>query len=251
MQYEPTSGDFLGLCTDDLIARLRYRGNVCISGLSAAGKTTHAHLLAGEFGLTHVSGSQIQFSFMGLSPVQPRDFWISSAAKALWNREQFERIDTELLRLEATGEGYIFDTSTMPWRHRRPALCIWLESSMESRVIKSIVSHRGTSKCAPKEYLEKIIEKDEATLELYRDLYGISIGKDLACFDIIMDISALIETPTLEASLRSIGAVHAFLRTAVGWYLTGDAKFIEQMERASISCAHLIKRNRLLDPCTD
>ena len=250
MQHDPTNDYFRGLCTDDLIARLRYRGNVCISGLTAAGKTTHSHLLAGEFGLTYVSGSQIQLSLMGLSPVQPRDFWIGSAARKLWDREQFQRIDTELLRLETIGQGYIFDTSTMPWRHRRPALCIWLESSMESRVIKSIVSHRGTSNFAPEEYLEKINEKDKATVELYRDLYGICIGKDLTCFDIIMDISTLIEIPTLEASLRSIGAVHAFLRTAVGWYLTGDTKLRQQMERASISCAHLIKRNRLLDPCT-
>ena len=49
---------------------LRYSGNVCISGLTASGKTTHSHLLAGEFGLTYVSGSQIQLNFIGISPIQ-------------------------------------------------------------------------------------------------------------------------------------------------------------------------------------
>src|SRR5690242_10522219 len=29
---------------------LRYGGSVCISGLTAAGKSTHSHLLAGEYG---------------------------------------------------------------------------------------------------------------------------------------------------------------------------------------------------------
>jgi CMP/dCMP kinase len=248
VKQETRTAAFPDSCRDDLIRSLKYKGNVCISGLTAAGKTTHSHLLAGEFGLTHVSGSQIQFSLMGLSPVQPKDFWISSEARGLWARDQFQRIDAELLRLESLGAGYIFDTSTMPWRHRRPALCIWLESNIESRVIKSIVSHRGTSRYTPEEYFEKIAEKDKATVDLYRDLYGIEIGKDLSCFDIILDLSSLIEIPTLQASLRSIEVVHTFLRPAVGRYLTGDAKFRERMEQASVSCTGFIERCEF-DPC--
>jgi len=114
---------------------LRYSGSICISGLTAAGKSTHSHLLTGEFGATYVSGSQIQLNFMCVSPIQTKDFWITPEAKAFWNPSQFERIDAELLRLESIGEAYVFDTSTMPWRHRKPALCIWIESSLESRVI--------------------------------------------------------------------------------------------------------------------
>lgn len=52
----------------DQRSSLRYSGSVCISGLTAAGKTTHSHLLAGEFGLIYVSASQIQLNFLGLSP---------------------------------------------------------------------------------------------------------------------------------------------------------------------------------------
>lgn len=126
-------------------SNLKYRGNVCISGLTASGKTTHSHLLAGEFGLTYVSGSQIQLNFMGLSPIQSKDFWISDEAKPLWDDKQFQKIDNELLRLETLTAGYIFDTSTMPWRHKEPALCIWLESNINFRKTKSIISHRGRS----------------------------------------------------------------------------------------------------------
>ncbi|MGA2896392.1 MAG: hypothetical protein ABSE27_02195, partial [Acidobacteriaceae bacterium] len=61
----------------DLVESLRYCGNICISGLTAAGKTTHSHLLAGEFGLTYVSGSQIQLNFLGLSPIQSRTHLIN------------------------------------------------------------------------------------------------------------------------------------------------------------------------------
>ena len=69
---------------DECMRALRYEGNVCISGLTASGKTTHSHLLAGEFGLTYVSGSQIQLNFMGVSPIQKKDFWITPAAKVFW-----------------------------------------------------------------------------------------------------------------------------------------------------------------------
>src|SRR5438046_1835865 len=124
-------------------SHLRYPTNICISGLTASGKTTHAHLLAGEFGLTYVSGSQIQLNFLGVSPIQSKDFWITHDAKALWDADQFRRIDSELLGIERRATGCIFDTSTMPWRHQQPAFCIWLESSLPSRVTKSIVSHRG------------------------------------------------------------------------------------------------------------
>lgn len=231
---------------DEVIKKLRYHESVCISGLTASGKTTHSHLLAGEFGLTYVSGSQIQLNFMGVSPIQTKDFWITPEAKAFWDGDQFNRIDDELLRLESIGKGYIFDTSTMPWRHKHPALCIWLESSLESRVTKSIISHRGNSQYATDEYPDRIREKDRATIELYKALYSIDIGTDLSCFDLILDISELIQEPTLNASLSSIEVAHTIIRPAVGWYLTGEHKFRDQLVEAAKINPDLILRNTLL-----
>lgn len=209
---------------------LRYTGNVCISGLTASGKTTHSHLLAEEFGLTYVSGSQIQLNCMGISPIQTKEFWITEEAKPLWNNDALSRIDAELLRIESVSDGCIFDTSTMPWRHRRPALCIWLGSSLESRVLKSIVSHRGRSHFEFDEYPTRIAEKDAATQRLYEELYNIEIGEDLSCFDLILDMSSLIKNVTLEASLASIKATHDVIRPAVAWYLTSRAEFRHQFE---------------------
>jgi cytidylate kinase len=233
--------------TDELLRRLQYHASVCISGLTAAGKTTHSHLLAGEFGLTYVSGSQIQLNFMGVSPIQTKDFWITQEAKAFWDKTQFKRIDAELIRLESIAEGYVFDTSTMPWRHKRPALCIWLESTPQSRVLKSIVSHRGRGRFSRDGYFERILEKDAATISLYKDLYDIDIGADLSCFDLILDISTLIKEPTLEASLKSIAIAHSIIRSAVGSYLTGDRYFHDQFQQAVCKYPTIIKRNSLPD----
>jgi len=202
-------------------ADLKYNSNICISGLTASGKTTHTHLLCGEFGLTYVSGSQIQLNFLGVSPIQSKDFWITMEAKKLWNEDQFKKIDDELLRLETMTAGYIFDTSTMPWRRKYPALSIWLESDLDSRVKKSIVSHRGRSRFKDEEYHDHIKEKDKATMVLYRNLYGIDIGTDLSCFDLIIDISSFIMDSTLESSLLSINKAHGIIRAACGYYLTG------------------------------
>jgi cytidylate kinase len=225
---------------------LRYLGNVCISGLTASGKTTHSHLLAGEFGLTYVSGSQIQLNFMGVSPIQTRDFWITEEAKTFWNAEQFNRIDAELLRLEQLSDGYIFDTSTMPWRHKRPSLCIWLGSELDSRVIKSRISHRGRSHFSPTEYRQKIIEKDKSTIELYRSLYSIEIGHDLSPFDLILDISSLVTEPTLHESIHSIGVTHEVIRPAVAWFLTRRDEFLQELRKATNKHQSLIVRNNLL-----
>jgi len=141
----------------------------------------------------------------------------------MWNPESFKRIDAELLRLETLSDGYIFDSSTMPWRHRRPALCIWLESTLESRVIKSIVSHRGRGVFGRQEYEERIRRKDESTIKLYRELYGIKRQSDPAYFDLIIDISSLIAEPTL-------------IRPAVAWYLTAEPSFRAQFEAAIAKC---------------
>jgi cytidylate kinase len=224
---------------------LRYYGNVCISGLTAAGKTTHAHLLAGEFGLTYVSGSQIQLNFRGLSPIQAKDFWITEAAKSLWNEHDFRRIDDELLRIESHTHGCVFDTSTMPWRRRKPALSIWLESDLASRSCKSIVSHRGRGVFAPHEYADRIEEKDRATIDLYNRLYRLEIGRDLSPFDLILDIGKLIATPSLEASLSSIRSVHAIVRAAAGWFLTGRSDFAEVYAKEIDARFDLVLRDRV------
>lgn len=227
-------------------SHLRYATNICISGLTASGKTTHAHLLAGEFGLTYVSGSQIQLNFLGVSPIQSKDFWITNDAKALWDADQFRRIDSELLAIERRATGCIFDTSTMPWRHMQPAFCIWLESSLPSRVTKSIVSHRGRNQFEVPEYPAKISEKDAATVGLYRDLYNIQIGTDLSCFDMIIDISDLIHEPTLDSSLSSISVAHKFVRAASAFALTGRAIYQDNLLEAAHEHPAVLQRCSLL-----
>jgi len=228
---------------------LCYNGSVCISGLTASGKSTHSHLLAGEFGLTYVSGSQILLNKAGKSPIQNKDFWVTPEARKLKADDGYAVIDQELLRIESIGQGYIFDAITPPWTHKRPALCIWLESSLESRVLKSIVSHRGRGALTRAEYPAKIMEKDNDTIGLCRRIHGIAVGTDLACFDLILDISGLIKEASLDASLESIRIAHLLIRSASAWYLTGRTDYGAQFKEAIKAFPQIVKFNRVT-PCT-
>ncbi len=225
---------------------LRYKGNLCIAGLTAAGKTTHSHLLAGEFGLTYVSASQILLNFMGVSPIQNRDFWITPAAKAFWKEDQNDRLDEELSRIEGMREGCIFDTWAMPWRRRRPALSIWLESTLESRVLKSIVSHHGENEFGLGEYAERIADKDRVISSLYRNRYGFEIGVDFTCFDLVIDISSLIAEASLDAALESIRIAHSIIGPAAAYYLTGRRRFRDRLQTAAERHKDLIRKNTIL-----
>jgi hypothetical protein len=92
-----------------------------------------------------------------------------------------------------------------------------------------------------------LAEKDSATIALYKELYDIEIGTDLSCFDIILDISALVSNPTLEEAQHSISVVHEIIRPAAGWYLTRKMRFLDEFNEATTKHAEIVKRNRLID----
>ena len=210
---------------------LKYHGNVFIAGLSASGKTTHCYMLAGSFGLTYVSGSQIHLSINGMNPIQERKFWITERANKLLTEDQFEKVDQELCRIEKNFTGSIFDSWIMPWRKSSEGLCIYLVSSLESRVMKGAVSRRENGFNMDESYKEKIQKKDVAAVRLYKRLYGIDINRDLSVFDIIIDITDFIESPTFESSQLSIYKTHTILQAAVGYYLTGNSNYCRDLQK--------------------
>ncbi len=209
-----------------------WTGNVIISGLTATGKTTHCHILAGEFGLRYVSGSQVLLYMLNRFPIQARDFWVTDEAQRLWRTAQADRVDEELLRLEESQTGIVFDSLATPWVHQRPAFTIWLESSLPSRVMKSIISHGGVGHLSVNDLESRIKQKDEIQRKRFKKLYGFDLFEDRTPFDLVLDISSCIAEPTLKASLKSIGMAHNLIRAAVGWYLIHDPSFRREFQDA-------------------
>jgi cytidylate kinase len=199
--------------------------NVNICGLTAAGKSTHAHLLAGRFGMQYVSASQVLLNSLGMSPVQPRDHWVTDHSRSDWSRENYRRVDEELLAIEKRCQLAVFDTLTMPWLHTEAGFSIWLESSLESRVMKAAVSHRAAWPSARKQLAMLVARKDAEQAAMLMSLYGFFPELDPGHFDLVLDVTEAIDAPSWEASLESIRRVDAILSAAVGWGLTQSGAY--------------------------
>ena len=211
--------------------RLAYHGNVCIAGLTASGKTTHAYMLAGCFGLTYVSGSQLHLAINGLAGVQDRAFWLTEEAGRLLSEAQFRSVDQRLVQIEGDHRGCVFDSWIMPWRRSTEGLSIYLMSSLESRAMKGAVSRRENGFLISDEYVEAIKGKDDTAVQLYKTVNAVDIENDLSVFDVIIDITTFITAPTFESSRSSILKTHAILEAVVGYYLTGKAHFRRRLQQ--------------------
>ena len=63
----------------------------------------------------------------------------------------------------------------------------------------------------------------------------------------IVDISALIQEPTLEASLASIAIAHRFVRAASAFALTGKVAYRDELNEAAREHPTIMKRCSILD----
>ena len=203
---------------------------VVISGLTAAGKTTHAKLLCQEYGLKYVSASQILLKVAGLDPEQPPDFWVTPEGRQISRRISWVQIDDEFRRLESESDDTVFDCQSLPWLCSRECFNIWIDSSRDSRVMKALVSHKGESNLTLQDVGEGVDAKDQFAREQILTNYGIDLFQDRQPIDFIVDISSFITAPTEEASRLSILNAHKIISSAVGWYLFEDKSCRDRFE---------------------
>lgn len=182
--------------------------------------------------MQYVSASKILLSSLGMNPYQPKGFWLTEEGKSVWKTPESRILDDHLLEMEEASDFIVFDTLTMPWIHRKPALTIWLESSFASRVKKAKVSHRGRTRFSTQELEELIQKKDKLARSDFHQRYGFDLFADRSVFHLILDISDCISEATLLSSIRSITAVQSLVRPAVGWHLTGQSSFKREFQTA-------------------
>lgn len=206
--------------------------NIVISGLTAAGKTTHAKLLCEEYGIQYVSASQILLKLAGLQPEQPPDFWVTPQGRELPRRISWVQIDNEFRRIESESEHVVFDCQSLPWLCSRESMCIWLDSSFETRLMKAIVSHKGGSNLTEQEVVRAVKAKDRFAQEQILSNYNINLLHNREPFDFIFDISTFITAATEEASAVSVARAHKIISNAVGWYLYNDKRCGDQFKES-------------------
>src|SRR5690349_5604133 len=112
---------------------------VVISGLTAAGKTTLAKRLAAELHTSCLSGSEAVRKHLG----DASDVWTPELDQRRTAREVERAIDLEVLGNFRSARDGVFDAWSLPWLAKDDGerVSIWIESDVESRVRKCMVSY--------------------------------------------------------------------------------------------------------------
>lgn len=220
--------------------------NVCFSGYTSVGKTTHSQLLAETLGLSYVSASEILLDRLGVdrAEVNESQTWFHRYQEfgAILQSTSIDAELDELLRRRAhEDDGVVFDTRFLPWFSGDRVIRIWLESDLAARARKCFVSMDGDGPevmdCAI-----KVQQRD--TLDVERLMNGhrqiFAPNKDV--FDAVLDNSALIPEPTRQCADVGIAVFHQYVLATVAT-LTGDRRRLDDLFAESPAVASSIVRH--------
>lgn len=215
--------------------------NIVIAGLTAAGKTTHALLLARQLGFDYISASQLMLRQLNIDPDESNTLWTTRMAEVERRRDDCT-VDEELnrhLALQLRQRDHtVFDSWSAAWLDDRPdGLRIWIESDRRSRAIKAQVSQHphGPILCLV-DCHAVVDEKDHSTAARLRPLLGVDIRYDKRPFDLVLDNSSLIATASMESARTGIARFHRQLTQAV----TSAPQF--QRKSPALTCPTTIDR---------
>lgn len=190
-----------------------------ISGLTAAGKTTHARLLADYVGYALFSSGAVLAEIVGTSQIQ----WSEDLDKARRDSLESDReLDKRVIQRFRDSEPCIFDAWALPWMVPDNAVRIWIESDRPSRNRKCIVSAMMRNRSIEAHRCEGIVqEKDDFSRERFRELHGFDLYRDHSIFDWIIDNSSLIPEPTIMCAKKGIAEFAKVLEIIADMHVHG------------------------------
>jgi len=178
---------------------------ICISGLAATGKSTLAKRLAESLNLRYVSGGDGLKMLAVERGYRPggREWWETEDGmrfleERLRNPEFDKLVDQKLIELAKAGD-VVIDSWVLPWLYRG-GFNIWLKAKTEVRA-ERMARRSGISVEEARRLLEK---RDSESIELYKKLYGIEVGRDFEPFHLVLDTSDLDESAVYRIVLQAV-----------------------------------------------
>jgi cytidylate kinase len=200
-----------------------FTSNVAFAGLTAAGKTTHARLLAEQLGYDYVSATEILLEMLGID--DPSDqVWFRRLEEIQAARDD-GAVDTELearlVSISRSRQRTVFDTWALAWIGDDPLVRIWIESDLDSRVRKCIVSQRS-KRLSAEECMSLIQEKDEFNRSMFRRRHGFDLFEDRRRYDVVLCNSHLIPVATAATASSGIETFAPIVYASAVSVMTSD-----------------------------
>lgn len=225
-----------------------------ISGLTCAGKTTHAHLLADSLGYDYISASSMLARHAGVP--HGKSLWRTNEPEiqALRSDDEADRaVDKALVQRAADGPPAVFDSWTLPYLYQaeRPLVKVRLDSTLRARAIRFRLAVSRSKAPLDQEQAEVAVRlKDEAISERLRRLYNFELLEprdDLV--DLPIDTSRLVSAPTIKAAATGIAIAHRLVLAEIENYvdllLDGESASTRRQEDLA-GCVVLNETGRLL-----
>lgn len=178
---------------------------IIISGMPAVGKTTVSRHVAKELGLKVVGGGDVLKEMAVEEGYRPGgdDWWdTQDGMKFLAERKHKSGFDKEVdrrLREKVKTGDVVITSYPIPWL-ADGGIKVWLSGSVESRAKRMAKrDHTDEGKCK-----EVLAVRDVENYKLYKKLYGIEFGEDLAPFDLVVDTDSIDEAEVASVVLQFV-----------------------------------------------
>jgi cytidylate kinase len=160
--------------------------------MAGTGKSTLSKKIAKKYNLKYYSGGDALKDLARAEGfnVTEQGWWESPEGLGFLERRgknlEFDKeVDAKLIEHAKQGN-VLLDSWTMPWLLKE-GFKIWLLASMEKRAAR--VAERD--KMTLKEAFKVLEQKETRTKNIYKKLYGFSLGEDFTPFDLVLDTDNL------------------------------------------------------------
>jgi cytidylate kinase len=197
--------------------------NIAFAGLTAAGKTTHAKRLAAELGYKYVSATDILLEILDIDDPS-ETVWLKRLSEinaARLDGSIDAELEERLLYMNRTCQKTVFDTWALAWIGEGPLVRIWIESDLESRVRKCLVSQKG-SRTSPEDAMALLNAKDTFNRWTFQQRHKYDLFVDRQRYDLVVNNSHLIPEPTDSAARTGVDTLAPILNVAATCVLNSD-----------------------------